>query len=147
MTSQRNKTWEGGYSFRPFEVKTTEKEFAFSRRSIDGTKAPSNLSAVYTPRLRERLVNGVLQGRKQFSPQGASVLCKQGMWKAVAEVVVLLGFPTLQKTLSYNNYQMLKDDELLQERRKVKHEVRSEALKVWIRNGGGYFTLSSSTPV
>lgn len=86
-------------------------------------------------------MNGVLQGRKQFSLQGASVLCKQSMWKAVAEVVALLGIPTLQKTLLHGSYLMLKKDELLEERRKVREEVRSEALKGWIRNGGDDFTL------
>lgn len=140
MKSLRNITWDGGYSFRPFEVRTTDIEFEFSRRSINGTKTPSNLSAVYTPRLQERLVNGVLQGRKQFSPQGASALCKQSMWKAVGEVVVSLSIPTLQKTLSHNTYLMMKLDELLENRRKVKEEVRSEALRGWIRNGGEDFT-------
>lgn len=86
-------------------------------------------------------MNGVRQGRKQFSLQGASALCKQSMWKTAAEVVALLGNPTLQKTLSCNTYQMLKKDELLEHRRKVKEELRSEALKCWVRNGGEGFTL------
>lgn len=145
MKPLRDKTWEGGYSFRPFEVRTTDREFAYSRRSIDGTKTPSNLSAVYTPRLQERLVNGVLQGRKQFSPQGASVLCKQSMWMAVAEVIALLGIPTLQKALSYTSYMLVKGDGSLEDRRKVKEEVRREALEGWVRNGGEDFTLFSSS--
>ncbi len=141
MKSLHNKVWEGGYSFQPFEIMTTGREFAFARRSIDGNKTPSNLSVVYTPRLQERSVNGVRQGQKQFSPQGASVLCKQSMWRIAAEVVALLDIPTLQKTLSCNTYQMLKTDELLEHRRKVKEELRSEALKCWFRNGGEEFTL------
>ena len=90
-------------------------------------------------------MNGVLQGRKQFSPQGASVLCKKRMWKAVAEVVALLGSPALQKTQSHTTYLLLKNDELLRERRKVKEEVRSEALQGWSRNGGEDFSLLSSS--
>lgn len=143
MKSLQAKAWKGGYSFRPFEVKTTDREFAFSRRSIAGVKTPSNLSAVYTSRLQERLTNGVLQGRKQSAPQGASNLSKKNMWKAVAEVVALLGVPALQRTLSYSSYRELKQDELLEERRKVKEEARSDALKGWIRNGGEDFTLFS----
>ena len=90
-------------------------------------------------------MNGVLQGRKQFSPQGASSLCKQSMWKAVAEVVALLGISTLQKTLSHGTYLMLMKDELLEDRRRVKEEVRSKALKCWIRNGEEDFALLSSS--
>lgn len=141
MKSLHSKVWEGGYSFQPFEIRSTGREFTFARHSIDGNKTPSNLSMVYTPRLQERLVNGVRQGRKQFSLQGASALCKQSMWKTAAEVVALLGNPTLQKTLSCNTYQMLKKDELLEHRRKVKEELRSEALKCWVRNDGEGFTL------
>lgn len=142
MNSLQGKTWMGGYSFRPFEVKSTCREFAFSRRSIAGSKTPSNLSVICTSHLRERLTNGVLQGRKQFTPQGASVLCKKSMWKAVAEVVAMLGVPVLESTLSHGTYGELKLDECLANRRKVKEDIRSDALKGWIANGGEDFTLS-----
>lgn len=92
-------------------------------------------------------MNGVLQGRKQFSPQGASVLCKQSMWMTVAEVIALLGVPTLHKAMSYTSYMLVKQDGFLEDRRKVKEEVRREALQGWVRNGGEDFTLLSSSHV
>ncbi|KAI9881143.1 MAG: hypothetical protein M1830_008301 [Pleopsidium flavum] len=143
MNALQGKTWKGSYAFRPFDIKTTDREFAFSKRSTAGVRTPSNLSAVYTWGLQERLINGVLQGRKQFHPQGASSLCKKSTWKAVAEVVGLLGIPSLKRTLSNSKYEDLKRDKLLRDRTKVKEEVRSDALKGWITNGGEKFTLSS----
>ncbi|KAI0423085.1 adenosine deaminase/editase [Xylaria grammica] len=91
-----NQSWnrEGGYKFRPFDVKTTDLEFAFSRRppvtlppypssslplpitdtspnaSIKNSTSkvkitPSNLSVALTASNREETtLNGVLQGRK-----------------------------------------------------------------------------------
>lgn len=141
MKPVSGKRWSGAYSFRPFEVRITDREFAFSRRSMAGQKRPSNLSAVWTARLQERLVNGVLQGRTQFSPQGASALCKKRMWKAVADTVALLDIAGFESILSHETYQALKEDTFLENRRKVKDDVRAEALKGWIRNGGDDFAL------
>ena len=62
---------------------------------------------------------------------------------AVAEVVALLDPSALQRAVSHSTYQRLKEDELLEDRRKVKDDVKSHALKGWIRNGGEYFTLSA----
>jgi len=66
MKSLSETEWEGGYTFCPFQVATTELEFEFSKRR--GGPRTSNLSTVAVEnRGCEALIGGVLQGRKQFS--------------------------------------------------------------------------------
>ncbi|KAI9837969.1 MAG: hypothetical protein M1819_006123 [Sarea resinae] len=173
--------WKGGYKFQPFEVRTTSREFEFSRRGGGGgggggsddakgaavarTRTPSNLSVAYTPRFQETLIGGVLQGRRQFDPRGASRVCKRGIWRAVAEAVALFqaaggailanggsvaaagrrlqtAFPSAAAGDTKPTYEeALKASPLLAARRAVKDDVRSLALKGWRRNGGNAFVI------
>lgn len=139
-------TWPGNYAFHPFEVRTTNTEFAFSRRSTGLPHAElkgSNISCVSVPGVQETLINGVLQGRKQVDPRGASAVCRRTMWKAVVEVIALLEVPALHKVLSHSTYASSKEDDMLKDRSYVKHVARSQALTGWIRNAGGDFELAT----
>ncbi|KAI9858080.1 MAG: hypothetical protein M1813_007892 [Trichoglossum hirsutum] len=130
--------WGGGYKFRPFSVKTTSREFKFSRRGVMAKKlTASNISTVWTPNIQETLIGGVLQGRKQFDPRGASQICRRQMWKMVLDVVVLCGLVGLESIVSGCRYGQVKEGlGVLRERKKVKNEVTDEALKGWTRNDG-----------
>ncbi|KAF2817621.1 uncharacterized protein BDZ99DRAFT_493398 [Mytilinidion resinicola] len=133
-------TGGSGYRFQPFEVRPVVQEFAYSRRSfeISQTPVPSNISAVYTPKFQETLIGGVLQGRKQFDPRGASRLCRKSMWKAVADVAALLAVPALLGVGREVRYQDVKKLDLLEWRRTVKADVKGESgpLKGWPENKG-----------
>ena len=126
-----------GYGFRPFTVATTKKEFAYSKRSLAAHStqpvAPSNLSALYTPYQKEILINGVLQGRKQFSPLGASCVSRRSLWKAALEVAMVAGLHT---TLDIGFYAALKGSKQNAGRERVKDDVRTIALMGWKRNKG-----------
>jgi tRNA-specific adenosine deaminase 1 len=126
--------WTGGYRFQGFEVKPTTREFAFSRRKVlAGEKAvASNLSAVYTPTLEETLIGGVLQGRKQSDPRGASKVCRRNTWALALQVATIASLPIIEK-LSAKTYKDLKEG--ASSRTQVKKDVRA-ALKGWARNSG-----------
>ncbi|OCL08391.1 hypothetical protein AOQ84DRAFT_340437 [Glonium stellatum] len=135
-----------GYGFHPFKIETVDREFAYSRRSLPSSRAPiaSNISAVYTPHFQETLIGGVLQGRKQFDPRGASRLCRKSMWKAAADAAALLAIPVLVKATTGVTYQDIKAGGLLSGRRCVKEDVKGKdgPLKGWLRNeGDGCFEL------
>ncbi|OAL52862.1 hypothetical protein IQ07DRAFT_344259 [Pyrenochaeta sp. DS3sAY3a] len=137
LSDSTTASWNGGYKFQPFEVKPTTREFSFSRRSIaPGQKAvPSNLSAVWTPSWQETLIGGVLQGRKQFDPRGASAICRRSMWAAAMKVAVALSLPIVGGALGSETYKAVKEGPALEDRRRVKRNVR-DALKGWVRNTG-----------
>ena len=122
-----------GYAFKPFEVKTTSKEFSFSKRSAP-MAVPSNLSALHTPRTQEILINGVLQGRKQHDPRGASCASRRSMWRAVLDVAILAGIPALTQLLTAESYGHLKSTGRLASRHAVKQNVRNVALVGWKQN-------------
>ena len=124
-----------GYAFKPFEVKTTCREFEFSKRSI-GDGVPSNLSALVTPQRQEILINGVLQGRKQFYSKGASCASKRRLWEDLMDVARSAGVSEHMPGLEAETYGELKGSGLLEARERVKREVRMEALKGWKRNVG-----------
>ena len=130
MKPVAGKTWPGGYSYRPFNVRTTELEFDFSRRSLPSSKTESkgsNVSAVWTPNIQETLVNGVLQGRKQADPKGASAVSKRRMWEIVSSAIGKLDKDTTSPVSEL-------ESEAPQQRRLVKDDVTSAALTGWIRN-------------
>ena len=120
----------GGYAFRPFEVKGTGRGFGFSKRAAGEGAVPSNLSILYTPLRQEIVINGVLQGRKQLDPRGASCVSRRAMWRAVLD----LGLPTLATGLRGKTYGEVKGASVGRER--VKREVRALALRGWRRNVG-----------
>lgn len=123
---------------------TTQREFCSSRRSLSSPSyksKTSNISAVYTPRLQESLINGVLQGRKQFDPRGGSALCNARLWKLYYQVANEIGLPSLQRMLRLQSYQQLKLSEQLRSRLEVKEEVRNKALRGWVSNDGDHLDL------
>jgi tRNA-specific adenosine deaminase 1 len=144
LDSSTKASWIGGHDFRPFDVKTTHREFSCSRRSTssDHSLVTSNLSTVYTPNFQETLVGGVLQGRKPSDPRGASQVCRKSMWAAVAEVAAALDGSQMTEQIHQASYSGFKGSTLLSFRRNVKADVLRVALKGWVRNDGdGEFSL------
>lgn len=126
--------WLGGYGFRPFQLETTGISFHNSRRAagknVDGCRG-TNISAVWTPRLEETLINGVLQGRKQNDRKGASALSRVQIWNFLLETINLFDIRTLRNILELPTYQEMKVSQGLRDRRHVKKDVKKEALKGW----------------
>lgn len=139
--------WEGGYVHKPFEIIETSIEFEYSRRSFPpGAKTTgSNITAMWTPWRQEVLIGGSIQGNKQFSVRGSSVTSKIGMWKSAVKLSQTLGLEELESSLTSDTYGAVKASARLQERKKVKEDVRRIALQNWIRNyAGDGFALSGS---
>lgn len=147
----------GGYSFQDFKMMTTGREFAYSRRDADGSPllsdaiSPSNIAASWSPYFEETLIGGVLQGRKQNDPRGASVVCKKRMWELAHEITRLLDLDDtgLENSPPHEvgsvkcrkTYEDMKQSQLLQDRMVAKNNAR-ETLKGWARNDGDEgFTL------
>ncbi|KAJ4415203.1 hypothetical protein N0V85_002821 [Neurospora sp. IMI 360204] len=166
-TSVSAKLAGAGYTFREFRVETTRMEFPFSRRTIlpsSSTSAStertdtktkkliaSNLATSWTlngPRDGEGLVGGVLQGRKQFDPRGASLVSRRKMWALAREVCSSMELEDdgeIKQALGSTDlaYDEIKDgSSLLAGRRRAKEEAKRVALKGWVRNtGDGSFKL------
>jgi tRNA-specific adenosine deaminase 1 len=65
------------------------------------------------------------------------------MWAAAVMVAGMLGDEGIIKELGVASYDEVKEGSLLEGRRRVKEEARTEALKGWLRNtGDGGFSLS-----
>ncbi|KAK8170156.1 adenosine deaminase/editase [Phyllosticta citrichinensis] len=155
LSPELTHSWvQGGYEFRPFEVCTTVREFAWSRRSgqLQNQKlVPSNISALYTTHHKETLINGVLQGRKQNDPRGASVISRCGFWKSAVEVAKQLPHVHVKAELvkvlsSSSDYGVLKRTKLLQLRQRVKDDCKETVLKGWVpnENDDGFDLLNSA---
>lgn len=126
--------WEGtkaGHQFRPFEVRTTGRTFAYSAQGAEA--GGSNLSALWTPKRQEILVNGVLQGRKQFDIRGASITSRRGLWKLALEVAVMAGVPAVLGNLNKATYGQAKESANL-DRKEAKDKVLEKALVGWKQN-------------
>lgn len=143
MKNLADKRWQGGYAFKPFDVKATSRVFEYSKdaAAAEGAEAvPSNLSTLYTASGRQEvLINGVLQGRKQFDPKGASCASRRGMWEGVREVAGMVGMSGMSGSSvggEVRSYAEVKGDARLRDRDRVKREVREEALEGWKRNLG-----------
>jgi len=137
-------TWYGGYSYRPFKVVETSKEFMFSRRAFsESTKTTgSNITAMWTPYSQEVLIGGSIQGNKQFSIRGSSAISKLGMWKAALSLARNLQLEEVEAVLGSGTYAKVKSCVLLEHRQQVKQAVRQDALQNWVcNNGGDGFTL------
>lgn len=142
LSDLKGRKWAGGYAFHVFNILTTEHEFSHSRRQSlkDGEKiAPSNTATSWTPNHNETLIGGTLQGRKQFSLKGASRVCKRRNWKLALKIasLVTLRAPSIERCLSVESYRTVKEGGMLAGRRAVKLDVRTGALKGWVKNQGG----------
>ncbi|QSZ36596.1 hypothetical protein DSL72_006476 [Monilinia vaccinii-corymbosi] len=89
---------ESGYSFHEMGIKTTGREFTYSRRYVSPecvAQMPEYVSSnVSTSWINgdgkaggETLVNGALQGRKQFDLRGGSRVCRRRGWRLGIEVL------------------------------------------------------------
>lgn len=147
LKALQGKSWENGYRFSPFEIKTTEREFEYSRRqsiSVGEKIIPSNISACYThdprngtmPSSLETLIGGILQGRKVNDIRGASKVCRKKAWKLALNIVTLVAVPGVQQVLSSSTYGEVKGSKVLTSRRGVKEDVRASALRGWVCNVG-----------
>lgn len=131
--------WEqDGYSFKPFEVATTSRRFAYEKTP---GAAASNISVFATPYRREVLINGVLQGRKQFDPKGASSVSRRKMLHGIAGILDEIGqqdsaLSDLLGKLGEQTHAWLKSEAMFLGRQAVKEDVRTLALKGWERNVG-----------
>lgn len=153
MKELSGKEWGGGYAFKPVEVRTTRREFEYSRRQTLATVeklVPSNISASWVSGRGEisgeleTLIGGVLQGRKQFDVRGASRVCKKRSWKLALEIAALVAVPGVQNCMGSSTYGNMKESECLEGRISVKDEARELGLKGWVRNSGGDgFSLDS----
>ncbi len=103
-------TWPGGggaYAFTPFDVTTTAREFAFSKRSAaaaaaaaaaarrlddeDARTAASHAAVAWSRHgLEETLAGGVLQGCMQFEVRGASAVSRRRLWRLALDVAETL---------------------------------------------------------
>jgi tRNA-specific adenosine deaminase 1 len=131
------KDWENGYSFNPFEIRITSREFRYSRRQIISAGdrlVPSNISASWTPNHFETLIGGVLQGRKQGDSRGASRVCRSSIWKIALKISGLANAPQAEGCLKKEKYMDLKTDGLLAERETVKENATHTSLEGWIKN-------------
>jgi len=151
LAALEGKNWEGGYGWKEMKVLTTDREFRYSRRFGEGMDGggkteyvSSNISAVWMRGGQsETLINGTLQGRKQFDTRGASMLCRRKMWRLAIDVVkaagwiggMAVGAEGIKKTLKGRKYKDVKGSQLLEGRRKVKEDVR-KVLEGWVSNEG-----------
>ena len=141
-----HRKWRGGYAFHPFEIQTTTREFPFSRRKASGPgiqPKSSNKSALWTSRVQQVVVNGVLQGRKQTDIRGASVASRLNLGRTLAAIASTLTLSRFEQIASAKTYAEAKQSKLLEERRRVKQAVLDEALTGWIPNVADDFALSS----
>nr|POF15011.1 trna-specific adenosine deaminase 1 [Quercus suber] len=124
-----------GYGVKFFDVLGTAKRFEFEKAA---EAVPSNIAALSMASggegKMEILINGVLQGRKQFDPRGASCVSRRKMTEAVAALLEAseMTFPAPE----IGTYGALKQSAALEVRRNVKEKVRDTALQGWVRNQG-----------
>ncbi|KAL1305601.1 hypothetical protein AAFC00_007204 [Neodothiora populina] len=128
------------YSYRPFKVNPTAREFSFSRRSTAWADTvsivPSNISSLTYGSNQETLINGVLQGRKQLDPRGASAVSRRKTWLMAAGLAMMIGEKAIQQALNQPTYNGVKTHYALQARESIKRLVRQGPLRGWTRNNG-----------
>lgn len=143
MSRLAGRTWEGGYAFVPFAVRTTGEEFGFSKRAVSGRAGRvggSNLAVAWTAGeggVEEGIIGGVLQGRRKVEMRGASRVSRRRMWEVAREAggLLLLG-DGVGRGLEGGTYREVKEGEALVLRRRVKEEVWRDGLRGWVRNQG-----------
>ena len=143
-----------GYGYRPFEVRMTSRVFEFAKSAE--AASGSNLSALFVapalvsssdlgiscePRL-EVLINGVLQGRKQFDPEGrgASSVSRRRMWETVQDIHATMKGSCYGESGAEAGtrmtYEQMRAGSETGDRAEVKRFVRATVLKGWKRNEG-----------
>ena len=132
-----DKVWSGGFSFRPFRIATTDELFRFSQDAVSQQTTAckgSNISAVWTNSICETLINGVLQGRKQDDPRGASQVSRSRMLDLFFEICDMEAI-VLMSSYRQASYRQLKTAGAEAEARShVKAEVIENALSGWVAN-------------
>ncbi|KAF3038366.1 hypothetical protein E8E12_008503 [Didymella heteroderae] len=145
LTDETIQRWCGGYRWQPFSVHPTQREFAWSRRNVATHEkaVASNLSAVSTPSWQETLIGGVLQGRKQMDPRGASKICRKSTWNLAVQIARIASAPAVLEVLAQVKYQDVKTHGTLAPREGVKRDVQKHGLSGWVQNtGDSDFALS-----
>ena len=148
LTDETLQSWRGGYRWQPFHVKPTERDFIWSRRRVAANEKAlaSNLSAAWTPSWQETLIGGVLQGRKQTDPRGASKICRRSAWSLAVQIATIAGAPAVLEALTKATYFEIKDGAVLEARRKVKKETQKRGLGGWVKNEGDADFSLDATP-
>ena len=129
--------FEHGSTFKPFEIRTTEFEFQYSRRSLESqgpSAKSSNICAVWNPHTQETVINGALQGWKQDNPRCASSIARIRMAQTALELMKQVDPERYQDCLDAGTYRSLKDVDLLASRKGVKQAVLSSSLERWVPN-------------
>ncbi|KAL9124474.1 MAG: hypothetical protein Q9217_006201 [Psora testacea] len=137
MAPVSGKDRPSGYAFLPFTVASTDHDLYISRKSAlnkSDTIKGSNVSAVWTPYAQETLINGVLQGRKQGDPKGASMLSRRKLAELTCTVAASCRIPEVEDVALCNSYRAIKNSLRLSGRRLVKGDVTKEALEGWVKN-------------
>ncbi|KAL2043235.1 hypothetical protein N7G274_004295 [Stereocaulon virgatum] len=140
MKPMVGKAWSQGYAFRPFQVKTTDLEFTYSRRSTasnpNGKSKGCNISAVWNPRYQDTLINGARQGFQLGNMKSASKVSAHKMWMDFMSINKELGgirpADIIQRghTRDYTGYTI---GFRVPTREQVKKDTKKEALKGWDR--------------
>jgi tRNA-specific adenosine deaminase 1 len=140
MQSLCRNSFPAPYRFLPFKLLTTDREFHYSRRTLEQHQlTTSNKTIVWTPAFVEILNNGCLQGRKTSDPKGASQISRRNLWSSSISSIEDNRFAV------GDLYSTVKADNALKARREVKATVIS-ALSGWIPNHGDEsFTLNVLT--
>ena len=84
--------------------------------------------------MQEVLINGVLRGRKQTDPRGASSISRIKIWQMTRASLKVIALPTFVQLISAKTYKSVKQSQLLEQRRQVKADTKLEAVKGWIPN-------------
>lgn len=129
----------GPYTFRPFVIRPTTREFAFSRRVSDPTitaVVPSNLASLVSGSKQETLINGTMQGKKYGDPRGASAVSRRSTWSLALRIATSLANPTLLAALTAKSYAGVKANGMLLDRETAKQKARNGPLRGWKRNTG-----------
>lgn len=64
-------------------------------------------------------------------------MCKRRTWRLALEISAMVSVPAIERCLKVETYMDVKRGNLLKSRRRVKEDVRKEALQGWVRNEGG----------
>lgn len=128
------------FVYRPFEVMTTNLEFAYSRRSQGAIQAFSlvayNQAIVSWSSGQEVLINDVLRGQRQTDLRIVSSVSRKSLCRLVIEIAKECKMDHIHQLLAGKSYRSIKDSTTLAQRRRVKASVTVLALQGWQPNTG-----------